>query len=338
MRASLTIDLNAIAENWRALDAMTACETGAVVKADAYGLGVTEVAPALWRAGAQTFFVALAEEGVELRRALGPEARIFVFSGHMLGDRVAIRAGDLIPLLNSLDQVGRFRERMPRRKFGLQLDTGMNRLGLEMTELSEISDLKPELVISHLACADEPAHKQNAAQLAAFNTSDFQAPYSLAATGGILLGEDFHFDITRPGIGLFGGLPFQGSKPVATLALPVIQERQVAVGESVGYGATWIAKRPSRIVTVAAGYADGLIRAMGNRGVLYSGDTPCPIVGRVSMDLITVDATELDTLPEALDILCKHQTIDDLAKAAGTIGYEILTNLGGRYNRRYIGE
>ncbi len=338
MRATLTIDLEAIAANWRALDAMTDCETGAVVKANAYGLGVAHVAPALWEAGARTFFVALAEEGVELRRVLGPEARIFVFSGHMLGDRVMISTCDLIPLLNSLDQIARFRERLPGRKYGLQLDTGMNRLGLEIAELAEAGELKPELVISHLACADDPEHPQNAAQLAAFDVAkQFNARRSLAATGGVLLGNQYHLDITRPGIGLYGGLPFADAQPVVTLSLPVIQEREVAIGESVGYGATWVAERPSFIATVSAGYADGLIRAMGNKAMLYAGDVACPVVGRVSMDLITVDVTDLRETPDELDILNAYQTVDTLAEAAGTIGYEILTSLGARYERRYIG-
>ncbi len=338
MRATLTIDLDAIADNWRALDAMTNCETGAVVKADAYGLGVAQVAPALWKAGARTFFVALAEEGIELRRHVGPEAKIYVFAGHMLGDRVMISAGDLVPLLNSLDQIARFKERLPGRPYGLQIDTGMNRLGLEIAELVEAGDLSPELVISHLACADTPEHPQNASQLAAFGFArQFNAPLSLSATGGIMLGQDYHFDITRPGIGLYGGLPFADATPVVHLSLPVIQEREVAVGETVGYGATWVAERPSFIATVSAGYADGLIRAMGNRAMLYAGDVPCPVVGRVSMDLITVDVTDLRETPDELDILSAYQTIDDLAAAAGTIGYEILTSLGARYHRRYVG-
>ena len=162
------------------------------------------------------------------------------------------------------------------------------------------------------------------------------APKSLSATGGILLGADYHMNLTRPGIGLYGGDPFQATQPVVTLALPVIQTRLVEVGESVGYGASWIATRPSVIATVAAGYADGLIRAMSGKAMLYDGDIACPIVGRVSMDLITVDVTDLAEIPEALEILNATQTVDILASAAGTIGYEILTSLGGRYERRYI--
>lgn len=343
MAALLTINLGAIVANWRALDALTSetVETGAVVKADAYGLGVAPVGQALLAAGAKTFFVALADEGVALRQAIGPYARIFVFSGYMRGDEVAFAEFDLIPLLNSADQVSRF---MPseRTACGIQLDSGMNRLGMEAEELASISQhipsLNPQLVMSHLACADQPDHPQNAEQLAAFTlmSAALPAPKSLSATGGILLGEDYHMNLTRPGIGLYGGDPFQATKPVVTLALPVIQTRPVEVGESVGYGASWVATRPSIIATVAAGYADGLIRAMSGKATLYADDVACPIVGRVSMDLITVDVTDLAVVPDALEILNATQTVDVLASAAGTIGYEILTSLGGRYERRYI--
>lgn len=342
--ALLTINLGAIVANWRALDSKTsdAVETGAVIKADAYGLGVAPVGKALQQAGAKTFFVALASEGILLRQTIGPDARIFVFSGYMQGDEVAFGEFNLIPLLNSADQVMRFLADCQGAACGLQLDSGMNRLGMEAEELTSImahmSALDPQLVMSHLACADEPDHPQNAAQLAAF--SEMSAALqgcrkSFSATGGIVLGPDYHMDITRPGIGLYGGDPFVDAQPVVTLSLPVIQTRPVAVGEAVGYGASWVAKRSSKIATVAAGYADGLIRAMGGKAVLYAGDVACPIVGRVSMDLITVDVTDLTEVPPALDILNATQTVDVLAEAAGTIGYEILTSLGGRYERRY---
>ncbi|MCK4861919.1 MAG: alanine racemase [Rhodobacteraceae bacterium] len=340
----LTIDLGAIVANWRALDAKTAetVETGAVIKADAYGLGVGPVGQALQKAGAKTFFVALASEGVVLRESIGPSARIFVFSGYMQGDETAFEEFDLTPMLNSADQVMRFMADRQGTAYGLQLDSGMNRLGMEADELAsiiaQIPTLNPVLVMSHLACADEPEHPQNAEQLTAFNEMAATLPEhrrSLSATGGILLGPDFHMNITRPGIGLYGGDPFMDARPVATLSLSVIQTRPVAVGESVGYGATWVATRPSIIATVAGGYADGLIRAMGPNASLYAGKTRCPIVGRVSMDLITVDVTKLTTVPASLDILNATQTVDVLANAAGTIGYEILTSLGNRYKRVY---
>ncbi len=340
--AHLTVDLAALADNWRALDALRGadCATGAVVKADAYGLGIAPVARALWEAGARRFFIAVAEEGAALRAAL-PEAEILLFSGHMAGDADAIAAADMVPLLNSIEQLTRHFETLGDHPFGIQLDTGMNRLGLEPAEWAAARDLvlaqRPRLVMSHLACADDPEDAMNGRQLAVFHemTDGIEVPRSLAATGGIGLGPEYHFDLTRPGIGLYGGLPFAEARPVVALSAPVVQVREVAAGETVGYGASWIADEDARIATVSAGYADGLIRAMGNEAVLFHGATPCPLVGRVSMDLLTVDVSHLPDIPDRLDILGPEQGIDDLATAAGTIGYEILTSLGGRYHRDY---
>ncbi len=340
---TLQIDLDAIVTNWTAMDAMTGCETAAVVKADGYGLGVAHVARRLARAGARRFFVASAEEGATLRDALGPGPEIFVFSGHMAGDAATIRAAGLIPMLNSPEQFARHRESLTDAPYGVQLDTGMNRLGMEPADwaacraAAEAGGLA--LIISHLACADDPDHAQNKTQLEQFRavTQGVSAPRSLAATGGILLGPDYHFDLCRPGIGLYGGFPFVNATPVLRLSLPVIQIRDVAPGETVGYSATWTARTPSRVATLSAGYADGLIRAMGGRARVFAGARPCPVIGRVSMDLLTVDVSHLDTVPDQLDILCPHQGVDDLADAAGTIGYEILTALGTRYTRDYRG-
>ncbi len=335
----LTVDPTALAENWRALDRMTACETGAVVKADGYGLGAGVVARTLAQAGARRFFVAVAAEGAALRRVLGVGPEIFVFAGHMDGDAGVLRDAGLIPMLNSVEQLIRQVEALPRRPFGIQLDSGMNRLGMAAAEWAAIRDValaeRPVLVASHLACADEPANPMNAAQLETFRTmtDGVTAPLSLAATGGILLGPRYHFDLTRPGIGLYGGRPYAEARPVVRLSLPVIQIRDVAAGETVGYGGTWTAARPSRIATVSGGYADGLIRAMGGRARLFHGDVACPLAGRVSMDLLTVDVTDLDVEPGALDILGAAQGVDALADAAGTIGYEVLTSLGPRYAR-----
>ncbi|MCB6176833.1 alanine racemase [Rhodobacter sp. Har01] len=341
--ATLTIDLDAIAANWRALDRLSGPEvqTAAVVKADAYGLGVARVARALAQAGARRFFVALAEEGAALRQALGPGPQINVLSGHMPGDTEMISDLDLTPMLNSLEQITRHLEALPGLPFGVQLDTGMNRLGLEMPEWQAVAPILveagPVMLMSHLACADEPDHPLNLRQLDAFHemTDGTGIPRSFAATGGILLGPQYHFDLTRPGIGLYGGRPFDTAHRSVTLSLPVIQTREVAPGEPVGYACSWEAEAPALIATVAAGYADGLPRTLSNNAVLWDGDTPCPLVGRVSMDLITVDVTHLSEMPRSLDILGPHQTVDDLADAAGTIGYEILTSLGPRYARRY---
>ncbi|MCV2878655.1 alanine racemase [Sedimentimonas flavescens] len=342
--ASLRIDINAVLANWRALDALSgpSTETGAVVKANSYGLGAARVAPALARAGVRKFFVAAAEEGAAVRRALGEGPQIFVFSGHMAGDTQMITERGLTPMLNSLEQVTRHFETLPGAPFGVQLDTGMNRLGMETAEWEAVAPIvlgaNPHLIMSHLACADEPAHPMNARQLAEFRrmTDGCGVARSFSATGGILLGPEYHFDVTRPGIGLYGGLPFEDARPVVRLSLPVVQVRDVAPGETVGYSNTWQAEAETRIATIAAGYADGLMRTLSSKATLWAGDTPCPVIGRVSMDLITVDVTHLPEPPVALDILGPHQGVDDLADVAGTIGYEILTSLGQRYQRQYI--
>lgn len=338
----LTIDLGAICANWRALAAMNTGETGAVVKANAYGLGAEKVAKALADAGARTFFVALAEEGVTIRKALGPGPTICVFGGHMQGDAPLLRDANLVPMINSIDQMLRHVEALPGHPFGIQLDSGMNRLGMEPAEWTALREIalsqKPVLVMSHLACADEPNHGMNAFQLQTFRqmTDGIDTPRSLAATGGTVLGEEYHFDMTRPGIGLYGGLPFVDARPVVTLSIPVIQVRDVNPGESVGYGNSWVARVPSRIATISAGYADGIIRAMGPKAFVWAGETRCKIVGRISMDLIGVDVGPVKDMPDTVELLGRHQSIDTLADAAGTIAYEILTSLGSRYERRYI--
>lgn len=343
-QAKLTIDLSALRSNWRSLDAMTNAETAAVVKANAYGLGAGTVALALAKQGARRFFVASAEEGATIRQALGSGPEINVFSGHMKGDAELIRDAHLTPMINSIDQMLRQVENLPGHPFGIQLDSGMNRLGMEPDEWSALRDIamsqRPTLIMSHLACADEPNHAMNRHQLQVFSqmTDGLDAPRSLSATGGILLGADYHFDICRPGIGLYGGLPFVDADPVVSLDIPVIQIRNVNPGESVGYGNTYVARHPKRIATIAAGYADGIIRAMGPKAHVWSGGKRCKIVGRISMDLIGVDVTPLEEMPEELQLLNLHQLVDNLGDAAGTIGYEILTSLGDRYDRHYIGE
>lgn len=340
---TLTIDLDAIVANWRALAALSRAQTAAVVKADGYGLGAGRVARALMRAGAQRFFVASAEEGASLRQEIGAETEILVLSGHMSGDTDMIGDLDLTPALNSVEQLTRHFEALPGAGFAIQLDTGMNRLGLEWAEWAAVAEMalaqNPSLVMSHLACADEPAHPMNGRQLQTFHdmTDGISVPRSLSATGGILLGPEYHFDVTRPGIGLYGGMPFAQAEPVAALDLPVIQIRDVAPGETVGYANSFTAASAMRVATVAAGYADGLHRTLSGKATLWHGDTPCPLIGRVSMDLLTVDVTAVDETPQVLSLLGPHQEADDLAAVAGTISYEVLTQLGGRYVRRYIG-
>jgi alanine racemase len=342
--ATLSIDLDAIATNWRALDRASASgvQTAGVVKADAYGLGLGPVVQALARAGARRFFTASTEEGVEVRTALGPGPQINILSGHMSGDTAMLRDADLTPMLNSVEQVTRHLESLQGHAFGVQLDTGMNRLGMEEQEWEAVApyvlEAGPELLMSHLACADDPDHGLNALQLANFHamTDGTGIPRSFAATGGILLGPAYHFDLTRPGIGLYGGRPYEGAARVVTLTLPVIQTRLVAAGEPVGYSCTWVAERPSLIATVQGGYADGFLRTLSNAALLWAGEDPCPVVGRISMDLITVDVTHLAAVPEHLTLLGPQQSVDQLADTAQTIGYEILTGLGPRLKRRYL--
>lgn len=342
-QAQLFIDLKALQANWRALDAHSGAgvQTGATVKANGYGLGAGHVAHALAHAGARRFFVALAEEGIAVRAAIGPELPIHVYSGHMEGDARLMADARLIPMINSAEQLARHFEALPGHPFGVQLDTGMNRLGMEAGEWEAVAAIalaqKPQLIMSHLACADEPDHPMNPYQLAEFHrlTDGAGVPRSLAATGGVLLGREYHFDITRPGIGLYGARPFVEAQPVVRLSIPVIQIRDVVAGETVGYGNTFTAPRDMRLATISAGYADGIQRALSGRATLWAGDVPCPLVGRVSMDLLTIDVSDAPEPPDMLDLIGPHQGVDTLADVIDTIGYEILTGLGHRYARHY---
>ena len=343
-RPKLRIDLAAIKSNFRSLCDLLGCgvEGAAVVKANAYGLGIRRVAPALYQAGARTYFVALAEEGAELRASLSGDAHIFVLSGHMSGDDKLLDRFNLIPVICSVPQMSRHEDSLPGHPFALQIDTGMNRLGLEADEFAKIRDralaMGPKLVMSHLACADEPASTFNPEQLGAFHrlTDGLGCPRSLAATGGTLLGSAYHFDMCRLGIGLYGGAPYLDAKPVAGIELPVVQIREVRTGEYVGYGIGWQAERCARIATVSAGYADGIHRILGKDCRIHAGNQKCKLVGRISMDLITVDITGVEPVPETLQLVGPDQSIDQLAGAANTIGYELLTSLGQRYEREYV--
>ena len=344
MRAELIVDLESVAENWRTLDSFSGAdvETAAVVKANAYGLGCCEIAHALRMAGARSFFVAILEEGIELRESLDSHVSIYVLSGHMKGEAKAFSQYSLSPVLNSIEQYERHLESASRLPFAIQIDSGMNRLGMEIDEFQSVRasaiEAGVEFVMSHLACSDEPGHWQNREQLEVFGaaTAGLGVRRSLAATGGTFLGRTYHFDMCRPGIGLYGGLPYKNALPVVNLNLPVIQVRDVQESECVGYGATWQASQRSRIATVSSGYSDGILRSLGGNCVLYADGVPCSLAGRVSMDLLTVDVTHLAEIPELFQLLGPDQTINDLADHASTICNEILTSLGSRYNRTYI--
>jgi len=362
--AVLTIDLDALAANYRHLCELAApAECAAVVKADAYGIGVAHAAPALWRAGCKTFFVATLTEAETLRGLL-PEAVIYVFGGLLPGTAETFHELGVRPVLNSsaeirewADYCARAGEKLP---CAVHIDSGMNRLGLPASEVDAVAqaaDLWPaftlSLVMSHLACADDPAHAKNESQRRIFDNLRARLPKaltSLANSAGILLGPDFAYDVVRPGIALYGGHPQRrGESPfrrVVHLKGRILQVRDVPVGDTVGYGATRTIRRPSRIATVAVGYADGLFRALsaedGEEGLfVYVGSHTAPILGRVSMDLITIDVTGI---PEALtqrgawvELLGPNVSAHELARHAGTIDYEVLTSLGPRAVRRYIG-
>lgn len=343
----LTIDLDALIANWRALDVLSGnAETGVAVKANGYGCGANEVSVALAGAGCRIFFVATVEEGVSLRSVL-PEQTIYLLNG--VADRrdsAAAIANGLRPCLNHLGQIDAW-QRSEGGPCALQLDSGMSRLGLPSAEWPQVpSGLDVRLMMSHLACADEPEHPANEEQrqrfadgVSALRVRAPDAMISLAATGGTLLGEAFHFDLVRCGVGVYGGHPFVDAQPVVHLDTPILQIRDISEEQGVGYGLSWTAERPSRVGTLPLGYADGMHRAMSNGAALYFGGEPVPLIGRVSMDLITVDLTDHPAaqVGDMLEVLGPNQSVDDLAQAAGTIGYEVLTSLGHRYARRYTG-
>jgi alanine racemase len=350
MQAVLTIDLAAVVANWRKLGARHGAPVAGVVKADAYGLGAIPVSRALHAAGCRDFFVAHLSEGLALRAALGPGAMIAVLNGFAPGED---GEASLTPVLNHLGDVALHRARPPACGAILHLDTGMGRLGLDAGEQARVAadpgllgGLPLHWVMSHLACADEAAHPLNAQQAEGFAAAAARIapgiPRSLANSSGIFLGPAFASDLARPGCALYGLNPIPGRPnpmaPVVTLDVPVLQVRQIPPTATVGYGATWAATRPSRIATVAAGYADGYLRALSGRSVAHHAGRALPLVGRVSMDLLTFDATDApEVLPGSmLRLIGPGCTPDDLAARAGTIGYEFLTSLGARYRRAYL--
>ena len=349
-QAVLRVDLSAIVANWRDLAARHGVPCAAVVKADAYGLGAGPVARALHEAGCTTFFVAHLTEGLALRAALGAGPEIIVLNGFPPGSD-----GDagLIPVLNHLGDVEA--HAASGRTGVLHIDTGMSRLGLDAREQatlaaepSRLRGLTLRAVMTHLACADDPAHPLNAAQRNRFSAAAERlapgVPRSFANSSGIFLGEGFRSDLARPGCALYGINPTPGApnpmRQVATVEAEILQLRDVLAGDTVGYGAAYTAKEPRRIATVAAGYADGYLRSLSGKSFGLLHGRQAPLVGRVSMDLTTFDVTDI---PEArpgdrlMLIGGAGNTPDDIAALCGTIGYEILTSLGRRYLRVHEG-
>jgi alanine racemase len=349
--ATLRIDLDALARNYRMLRERAApAECAAVVKADAYGLGVERVVRRLLREECRHFFVATVAEARELR-AIASSVEIGVFEGALAGSvdmLVGLRAR---PVLNTLEQVERWRG---RGRALLHLDTGMNRLGLSAGDVAAlvvrrdvVADLELDFVMTHLACADDAEHPLNAEQLARFEQLRSRlppAPTSIGNSAGTLLDAAHRGDLARPGIALYGGNPFHDRanpmEPVVTLTAPVLQLRDLGEPATVGYGATYAARPPARIAVVGIGYADGYPRSLSNCGTAAVHGRRVPVVGRVSMDLITIDVGSLGRdfvrVGDAVELIGPTVGVDEVAAVAGTISYEILTGMGRRLARVYV--
>lgn len=355
----LVIDLAAIEANYRHLVGLAApAHVAGVVKADAYGLGAVAVTERLVAAGCRHFFVAELSEALELRPLLPEGAVIAVLNGLAPGANAAAADAGIVPVANSLTQLRAWAalaaERCTRLSTILQVDSGMSRLGLSPAEVDELA-ASPELlrsldllfIMSHLACADEPLHPANRAQLAAFIAAKAKLGIeraSFANSAGIFLGKDYHFDLCRPGASVYGlgvGPAAYGIRPVVRLEARISQLRTIPPSASVGYGYTFTADREMRLATLSIGYADGWPRALGQIGAAWVDGVRLPFTGRISMDSCTID---VGALPDGrlrpgslVELLGPHQSADDIARLTGTIGYEILTRLGRRYCRRYVG-
>jgi alanine racemase len=349
--ATLRIDLDALAHNFRLLrDCAAPAECAAVVKADAYGLGVERVVRRLLREGCDRFFVATAAEAREVR-SLAPLAEIGVFEGALASTVAALVELDARPVLNSLEQVERWRG---RGRALLHVDTGMNRLGLSAGDVKALAvrknvlaDLALDFLMTHLACADEPEHPLNAEQLARFERARQALPdvrTSIGNSAGTLLGAEYRGDLVRPGIALYGGNPFgerqNPLRSVVTLTAPILQIREIGEPQTIGYGATYVAQPPARIAVVGIGYADGYPRSLSNGGTAAVHGQRVPVVGRVSMDLLAIDvgglARDQVAVGDPVELIGPTVGVDEVAAAAGTISYEILTGLGNRLVRLYV--
>lgn len=358
-RATLTVDLAALAANYRAIrDRALGADTAGVIKANGYGLGAREAAETLAAQGCDVFYVARVEEGMGVRREQ-KDASIFVFDGVLPRTEDELVEYELTPVVNSLEQLERWNgygHRIQRRlACSLHIDTGMRRLGLPEAETARLVDqlsafdaVEITQVISHLASADVSGSEQSRQQLKRFSEIRKQLPMgqaSLANSAGIYLGPDYHFDLVRPGIALYGGKPLPESqeanpmKNVATLEAPIAQLREAEPGETVGYGATYTIDRPTIVATIPVGYADGFLRSSSSRGSVAVAGHMAPIIGRVSMDLITIDVSDVPSqvlYPGApVEMLGEYCRVDDVAAVAGSIPHEFLTNLGHRFAVNY---
>jgi alanine racemase len=351
----LQINLSAIRSNWRLMrEHFSGPYCGAVIKSNAYGLGVAPVAQALYSEGCRQFFVATFDEGVQVKRLLPNPVRVYVLQGCKPGcERRFIERG-LIPVLYSPQMVERWLSLpgSPVRNCAIKVNSGMNRLGLDRGEFERVLadrrllEAGVQMLISHLACADDPSSSINADQLARFSAmaqacAEFipGVQCSLVNSAGVFLPESYHFDVARPGIGLYG-CGDSSLRPVVSLFLPVLQVRDLRAGESVGYGATFKAERDMRIAIVCGGYADGVFRALSNVAQGWFNGY-LPMLGRVSMDssVFDVSALPIHQQPregDLIELLGDHVSVDDLAAQAGTISYELLTRLGQRLEKRYV--
>jgi alanine racemase len=354
LRPRAHIHLSNIADNWRTVSAaQVGGVTAAVIKADAYGHGLPHVAATLHDAGCDHFFVAHSHEAEVTRATLGSHPNIYVLNGPSPDEEALYRENALIPVINSSFQFRTMADwlvdgvKMPRG-YVLHFDTGMNRLGLppkdahDLAAASEAQD--PVLIISHLACSEDASAMMNAHQLEALKTLSNafpDVPLSLSNSGGVWLGADYHQTLTRPGIALYGGgHPPEGLilKPGLTLEAPILQVRQLEAGDTVGYGATWRATEPTLVATLAIGYGDGFPRSASNKSFAILGKKRCPIIGRVSMDLITVDVTNAADLARPgvyAQLIGPDAPLEEQAALAGTIGYELTTGLTPRVKRIY---
>ncbi len=355
----LDIDLEALRQNILTLQRRVAPRTriAGILKANAYGIGLAEVAVIHQQLGTDTFFVATPEEGAALRAITGPGAEIALLCGLIRGAAPFYNQHSLTPVLNNLTQLAAWKKDGQGQPAILHLDTGMRRLGLDTSEaahllanLELLADVNVTMVMSHFVCADEPGHPLIAQQNADFKrlTAAIHAQnpairLSLSNSAGVFASSAYHYDLVRPGMAVYGLNPTPDHpnpmQAVAQLRVRVLQIRDALAGETVGYSATYQCPTPRRIATVALGYADGFLRSLSNRGVLFWNGQACPILGRVSMDLVTLDVTDItgSQLVEGdwVDVLGPGQDADHLAEQAGTIGYEILTAFGARYHRHY---
>lgn len=357
--AILTVDLNALRNNYRLLRQQAGpAYCAAVLKANAYGLGADRVGAALAAAGCRHFFVAHLDEAIALRPHLPAEVDVFVLHGSPVGAEREFIAHRLTPVLNSLQQINDWHVLAQTLQRPLpaivQVDTGMSRMGLSAAEVDAwlthplfLKSIPPLFVMSHLACAEHKGHTMNAKQLARFNALRQRLPNvaaSLANSSGIFLGPDYQFDLVRPGAALYGIAPVANAanplQPVVALHGRILQIRTIERGDHVGYGISYSAAEQRQIATVAVGYADGWLRSMSNRGMAFIDGVAVPMVGTVSMDSITIDVTGIAAqrihAGAMVELIGPHHTVDEVAKLAATIGYEILTGLGDRYYREYL--